>query len=171
LLGYLAGNSWSMIRVYLGRMGILAFLGGGVTLYLYFLLTKKRCLIGNRISWANTKLSSYMPGAWDFLRDRFRAGGWYGLNLTIALALFIVAAFSFGQIVEDLIDRETLFYLDFRIQGLAEGIINPGVTRFMVDITNLGGVYAVLITIGIIFSYLLHKKVGGTFFPFFLQLV
>jgi len=168
LLGYFAGNSWSIIRVYLGRMGILVFIGGGVTLYLYFLLTKKRRLIGKRIGWISTKLSPHMPGAWEFLRDRFRAGGWYGLNLTIALMLFIVAVFSFGEIVEDLIDKESLFYLDFSIQGLAEGIINPEVTRFMVDITNLGGVYVVLITIGIIFVYLLHKKCWWDLFSFFL---
>jgi membrane protein DedA with SNARE-associated domain len=168
LIGYFAGNSWSIIRVYLGRMGILAFICGGVTLYLYFLLTKKRHLIGKRIGWISTKLSTHMPGAWEFLRDRFRAGGWYGLNLTIALMLFIVALFSFGEIVEDLIDRETLFYLDFRIQGLVEGIISPGVTRFMVEITNLGGVYVVLIAIGIIFVYLLYKRGWWDLFSFFL---
>lgn len=168
LLGYFAGNSWSIIRVYLGRMGILAFIGGGVTLYLYFLLTKKRRLIGKRIGWISTKISSHMPGAWDFLRDRFRAGRWYGLNLTIALVLFIFALFSFGEIVEDLIDKETLFYLDFRIQGLVEGVISPGATRFMVEITNLGGVYVVLITIGIIFVYLLHKRGWWDLFSFFL---
>ncbi len=168
LLGYFAGNSWSIIREYLGRMGILAFLGGGVTVYLYFLLTKKRRLIGKRIGWISTKLSSHMSGAWEFLRDRVRAGGWYGLNLTIALMLFIVAAFSFGEIVEDLIDKESLFYLDFRIQRLAEGVISPGVTRFMVDMTNLGGVYVVLLTIAIIFVYLLHKRGWWDLFSFFL---
>jgi membrane protein DedA with SNARE-associated domain/membrane-associated phospholipid phosphatase len=168
VLGYFAGNSWSIIRVYLGRMGILAFIGGGVTLYLYFLLTKKRRVIQGNVGWIDKRLSSLMPGAWKFVKGRFRAGGWYGLNLTIALMLFIVALFSFGEIVEDLIDKETLFYLDFKIQGLAEGIINPGVTRFMVDITNLGGVYVVLITIVIIFVYLLHKKGWWDLFSFFL---
>jgi membrane protein DedA with SNARE-associated domain/membrane-associated phospholipid phosphatase len=168
LLGYSVGNSWDIIRVYLGRLGICAFISGAIVIYLYFLFTKKRRLIQEKVGWIDKKLSSHMPGAWDFVKGRFSAGGWYGLNLTIALMLFIVALFSFGEIVEDLIDKETLFYLDFRIQGLVEGIISPGVTRFMVDITNLGGTYTVSIAIGIIFVSLLHKKDWWDLFSLFL---
>ncbi|HUU40287.1 MAG TPA: bifunctional DedA family/phosphatase PAP2 family protein, partial [Desulfatiglandales bacterium] len=168
LLGYLVGNSWDIIRTYLGRLGILAFISGGVAIYLYFLITRKRRVIEARVGWIDKRLSFLMPGTWEFVKDRFRAGRWYGLNLTIALMLCIVAIFSFGEIVEDLVDKETLFYLDFRIQGLVEAIISPGVTRFMVDITSLGGIYTISITIGIIFAYLLHRKDWWNLFSLFL---
>jgi membrane protein DedA with SNARE-associated domain/membrane-associated phospholipid phosphatase len=168
LLGYFVGNSWGIIQVYLGRIGILAFIGGGVTLYLYLLFSKKRRLIGEKFDWISMKVSYHMPRVWEFLRDRFRAGGWYGLNLTIALVFFMLALFSFGEIVEDLIDEETLFYLDFRIQGLAKGIISPVATRSMVTIANFGGIYITVITIMIIFVYFLCKRDWWRLFTLFL---
>jgi membrane protein DedA with SNARE-associated domain/membrane-associated phospholipid phosphatase len=168
LLGYFAGSGWGILRVYLGRMGLLACIAGGLAVYLYFLLTTKRRVIQGHVGWIDKRLSSHMPGAWEFVKGRFRAGGWYGFNLTIALTLFIAALLSFGEIVEDLIDKEALFYLDLRVQGIVGGLISPGVTRFMVDITNLGGVYAALITAGALFVYLVHKKGWWDLFSFFL---
>jgi membrane protein DedA with SNARE-associated domain/membrane-associated phospholipid phosphatase len=168
VLGYLVGNSWSIIRVYLGRMGILAFIGGGVTLYLYFVLRKKRRFIEGSIGWINRSLSSHIPRTWKFVRRRLSAGEWYGLSLTIGLILFILALFSFGEIAEDVIDKETLFHFDLRIQRLVEGVISPRATEFMVDITNFGGVYLVITIIVVVLTYLLYKGDWWRVFTFFL---
>ncbi len=67
-----------------------------------------------------------------------------------------------------MIDKETLFYFDFRIQGLIEGVISPQITRFMVDITNFGGVYLVVITAGIMALYLFYKRYWWELFTLFL---
>lgn len=168
LLGYFIGNSWDIIKGYFGWIGILAFISGVIIIYLYFLLTKKRRLIKEKIGSIDRKLSSLMPKTWDFMKGRFSAGEWYGLNFTIAMVLFILTLFSFGEIVEDLMDKETLFYLDFRIRALVEGIINPEITKFMVDITNIGGVYLAILTVSIIALYLLYKRCWWKLFTLFL---
>lgn len=168
LVGYFLGNSWDIIKTYLGRLGISAFIIGAVIIYLYFLFTKKRRLIKGKISWIDKRLSTQMPGTWEFVKRRFRAGEWYGLNLTIALVFFILALFSFGEIVEDLIDKETLFYLDFKIQRLVEGVISPDTTRFMVDITNIGGVYLTAIIACAMALYLLYRRHWWELFTLFL---
>jgi len=168
LVGYFVGNSWDIIKTYLGQMGILAFISGVIIIYLYFLFTKKRRFIKEKIGWIDRKLSSQMPKTWDFIKIRFDAGRWYGLNLTMGIVFLVLALFSFGEIIEDLIDKETLFYLDFRIQGLIEGIISPQITRFMVDITNIGGVYLAILTVSIIALYLLYKRCWWKLFALFL---
>jgi len=168
LLGYFVGNSWDIISRYLGRIGIFAFMSGVIVIYIYFLFTKKKRLIKEKISWIDRRLSSQLPETWDFIKARFSAGSWYGLNLTMGIVLFVIAIFSFGEIIEDLIDKETLFYLDFRIQELVEGIISPEITRFMVDMTNLGGVYLTVITAGVVTLYLLYRKNWWELFTLFL---
>lgn len=69
-----------------------------------------------------------------------RGREWYGLQLTLSVTLFLLALLSFGEIVEDLIDRETLFRLDFQVQHVVERIMTPALTRVMVEITQAGGV-------------------------------
>ncbi len=158
LLGYFAGNSWEMIRGYLGRFGVFAFICGAVFIFLYFFLTKKRRLIREKSGWIDGQLSSRMPGTWDFIKERFNAGEWYGLNLTAGIVLLVFALYSFGEIIEDLVDKETLFHLDFRIQHLMKGMITPEATRWMADITNLGGVYLVALVISAAALYLMRKR-------------
>lgn len=168
LIGYFVGNSWEVIKIYLGRMGVFAFICGAIIAFLYFFITKRRRFIKEKVGWIDKKLSYQMPKTWEFVKGRFKAVEWYGLNLTVALILFIFALFSFGEIIEDLIDKETLFYLDFKIQKLVEGIISPGITRFMVDITNLGGVYLAIITVCATALYLLYRRYWWESFTLFL---
>jgi undecaprenyl-diphosphatase len=47
-------------------------------------------------------------------------------------------------------------------------LISPQVTRFMVDITNLGGVYLIVIASGAMALFLLYKRYWWDFFAFFL---
>ena len=168
LLGYFAGNSWDMIKGHLGRFGLFAFICGTIIIFLYFFLTKRRRLIQEKAGWIDRKLSSLMPETWNFIKSRFSAGEWYGLNLTMGIIFLVLALISFGEIVEDLIDKETLFYLDFRIQRFIEGVITPDVTRFMVDITNLGGVYLALFVTCAMTLYLLYKRYWWELFNIFL---
>jgi membrane protein DedA with SNARE-associated domain/membrane-associated phospholipid phosphatase len=166
LLGYFIGNSWDIIKIYLGRIGVFGFVFGVVIIFLYFFLTKRKRLLKEKIGWIDRKLSYQMPDTWAFIKARFNAGSWYGLNLTMGIVLLVLALYSFGEIIEDLIDKETLFYLDFRIQGLIEGIISPQITRFMVDITNIGSVYLAILTVSIITLYLLYKRCWWKLFVF-----
>jgi membrane protein DedA with SNARE-associated domain/membrane-associated phospholipid phosphatase len=168
LLGYFAGNSWDMIKGYLGRLGVLAFICGAIIIFLYFFLTKRRRLIQEKVGWFDKELSSRMPKIWHLIKGRFTPGEWYGLNLTMGIVLLVLALYSFGEIIEDLVDKETLFYLDFRMQRFVESIVTPQTTRFMVDITNIGGVYLSLLLAGVMTAYLLYKKRWWALFTIFL---
>jgi membrane protein DedA with SNARE-associated domain/membrane-associated phospholipid phosphatase len=167
LLGFFIGNSWGIIKVYLGRVGIFAFISGVVIIYFTF-FTKKRRLIQERVGWIDRKLSSQMPMTWGFMKGRFMSGRWYGLNLTIALLSLILALFSFSEIVEDLIGKQALFHLNFNIRCLLEGMIGPEVTRSMADIPDFGGTYLILTTIVLTFLYLVHKRDWWGLFTLFL---
>lgn len=168
VLGYFAGNSWDMIKGYFGHIGVFAFICGTIIIFLYFFLTKRRRLVQEKAGWIDNNLSSQFPETWGFVKGRFSAGEWYGLNLTAALTLFVFALLSFGEIINDFVDKETLFYLDFRIQRLIEGIVTPGATRLMVDITNLGGVYLALLATGAMVIYFLYKRYWWRLFTIFI---
>jgi undecaprenyl-diphosphatase len=99
-----------------------------------------------------------MQKARDLIKNRFHTAQWYGFNLTMALISLFLALYFFGVIVDDLVDEETLFYLDFRVQSFIEGIITPELTQFMVKITNLGGLYFTLIISALIVIYFLYKR-------------
>jgi membrane protein DedA with SNARE-associated domain len=168
LLGYIAGNSWDIIRRYSGQVGVFSFTLGVIMVFLYFFLTKRRRLLKEKIGWVDKRLSAQMPKTWYFMKARFNAGSWYGLNLTIGIVLLLLALFSFGEIIEALMDKETLFYLDFKVQGLVEELTSPQVTKFMVDITNVGGVYLVLLVSVALTLYLLYRRYWWDLFTFFL---
>lgn len=168
LLGYFVGNSWDIIKVYLGHLGVFAFTFCAIIIFLYFFLTKRRRLIKEKVGWIDKRLSSQMPRTWNFINARFRVGSWYGLNLTIGIVLLLLALYSFGEIIEDLMDKETLFYLDFEVERFVEKLISPQVTRFMVDITNLGGVYLIVIVSITMALFLLYKRYWWDLFTFFL---
>lgn len=168
VLGYFVGNSWYIIKEYIGSLGVFAFTFCAIIIFLYFFLTKRRRLIKKKVSWIDKRLSSQMPKTWDFIKARFSAGSWYGLNLTIGIVLLLLALFSFGEIIEELADKETLFYLDFRVKAFMEGLISPHVTAFMVGVTNLGGVSLIVIVSAVITLYLLYKRYWWDLFAFFL---
>jgi undecaprenyl-diphosphatase len=168
VLGYFVGNSWYIIKIYLGRLGIFAFIIGAIIIYLYFLFTKRRRLIKEKVGWIDKRMFSQMPKTWEFVKRRFSAGEWYGWNLTISLVFLILALFSFGEIAEDLIDKETLFYLDLKVQKLVESITSPAITRFMVDITNIGGVYLIAIIAAAMVLNLFYRRYWWDLFAFFI---
>ena len=168
LIGFFLGRSWDIIRIYLGRVGIAAFVAGLALLYLYSVLSKKRHLIRERLLQADQKLTELMPDAWPLLKDRFRAGRWYGLNLTISLIVLILALMSFGEIVEDLIDREMLFALDFKMQAFIGGLVTPGLTKGMVAITSLGSMYLLAPVVLLLALYLLFVRNWWDLFALFI---
>ncbi|MBN2538649.1 MAG: bifunctional DedA family/phosphatase PAP2 family protein, partial [Deltaproteobacteria bacterium] len=168
LIGFFLGRSWDIIRIYLGRVGIAAFVAGLALLYLYSVLSKKRNLIWERLLQADQKLKELMPEAWPLLKDRFRAGRWYGLNLTLSLIVLILALMSFGEIVEDLIDREMLFALDFKMQSFIEGLVTPGLTKVMTALTGFGSIYLLAPVVLLLALYLLFLRNWGDLFALFI---
>lgn len=168
LVGYFVGDSWDIIRTYLSYIGIFAFVCGAIIIFLYFFLTKRRRLIQEKVGWIDRKLSFQMPKTWGCVKDRFSAGRWYGFNLTMGIIFLVFALFSFNEIVENLMDKEKLFYLDFEVERFVEKLISPQMTKFMVDVTNLDGVYLIVIVSIAMVLFFLYKRYWWDLFTFFL---
>jgi len=99
-----------------------------------------------------------MTKGWEFVKSRFTHDHWYGLKLTIALTSLLLALYAFGVIVEDLVNRGSLYYLDFKVQRLVEGIVTPTITIFMTHITFLGSKNFTWGLAGLVIIFLLLKK-------------
>ncbi len=158
LLGYLAGNSWELIQHYLGEVavtaGILALLA--VLGVAYF--RRRRRLVRRHLGRLDRTIGNRLPGIWGFTKDRFRARSWYGLNLTVWLILLLLAVLSFAGIVEDLVDKDTLYYLDTQARGFIEGIVSPQVTQVMVGVANGAGPYATAAIAAAEILYLIYSR-------------
>jgi undecaprenyl-diphosphatase len=99
-----------------------------------------------------------MTRGWEFVKGRFTHDHWYGLNLSIALITLILALYFFGVIVEDLVNRGSLYYLDFKSQQLVEEIVVPPITIIMIHITFLGSRTFTWGLSGLVIIILLLKK-------------
>ncbi|HLQ26559.1 MAG TPA: bifunctional DedA family/phosphatase PAP2 family protein [Acidiferrobacterales bacterium] len=168
LLGYFIGNSWDTIKQYVGRLGVVAFIIGASLIYLYFVLTRHRHLLRNKMRWLDKQLSLHVASVWIFIKRRFRTDVWHGLNLTLGLVLLLLAVFAFSGIIEDLVDRERLYLLDFQVQHFVEDMISPAVTKFLVIGAKISGPYLGVIVLAVMFFYLLWKKDWWQLFILFL---
>ncbi|MGO9176864.1 MAG: phosphatase PAP2 family protein [Desulfobaccales bacterium] len=99
-----------------------------------------------------------MTKGWESVKGRFTHDHRYGLKLTLSLTILLLALFSFGMIVEGWVNRGSLYYLDFKVQRLVEGIVTPTLTIFMTHITFLGTTNFTWGLAGLVVVILLLKK-------------
>ena len=99
-----------------------------------------------------------MTKTWGFINNRFRAGKWHGLGLTVGVACFALSVLSFAAIVDSLSEKGTLFHLDRKINAYAIKVANPGLTAFLGTITHLGSIYLVVMVAVIVGAILFIRK-------------
>jgi undecaprenyl-diphosphatase len=78
------------------------------------------------------------PRAWTFLAQRFAAGEYLGLHLTVGLGLSLGALWLFGGIAEDVIHHDPLTQLDVTVANLLHQHASGTLTEIAKDITLLG---------------------------------
>ena len=103
-------------------------------------------------------LTSRMPKAWGFIKDRFRVGKWYGIGLTVGVACFLLSILLFAAIVDSLSEKGTLFHLDLKINAYVIRAADPGLTAFLGTVTELGSIYTVVIVAVIVGVILFIRK-------------
>jgi membrane-associated phospholipid phosphatase len=101
---------------------------------------------------------SRMPKARGFIKDRFRTGKWSGIGLTVGVVCFALSILSFAAIVGSLSEKGTLFHLDLRINAYVIRVANPGLTRFLGTVTDLGSIYLVVVVAVIVGGILVIRK-------------
>jgi len=77
--------------------------------------------------------------AWirDFFKD------YLNVRLALGFIAIIVLFLLFGNITEDVIERDRIVTLDYYVHDQIERIRNPVLTQAMTVVTNLGGVYVI----------------------------
>jgi len=78
------------------------------------------------------------PKAWTFLAQRFAAGEYLGLHLTIGLGLSLGALWLFGGIAEDVIHHDPLTQFDVTVANLLHQHASATLTEIAKGITLLG---------------------------------
>ena len=98
-----------------------------------------------------------------FLKARF----------TIALITIFLWILTFWIIVESLISKGTVYYLDYEVKWFVRGVANPSVKEFMISIINIlypFDHYVVLGIFGILLLCLLLKKELWSIIALFLSI-
>lgn len=115
-------------------------------------------MVLKRICRIDLNLTSRMPKTWGFIKDRFRAGKWYGIGLTVGVACFALSILFFAAIVDSLWAKGTLFHLDLKINAYMIRVANPGLTWFLGTVTDLGSIYLVVMVAVIVGVILFIRK-------------
>lgn len=193
LLGYFFGQSWQLIEKWSGRAGVFVLfilLVGAAFGYLYKILAGRQAEI---CGWVMNKYRGFIsdprikgfterhPELVLFIRERLSPESYLGLHLTVGLAISAVFVWIFGGITEDILTGDPFVVVDTWVLTHVLYFRTPGVSRFMVLFTQLGGIAAIIIGSFIVGTYLLLKRrfdylltyimaiIGGGFLVFVLK--
>ena len=87
----------------------------------------------------------------DFVRARLARDSRLGLRLTLSVLLFIGATWLFGGIAEDVVTGDPLVEVDRQIAHWFHAHATPGLTRWMLIVTDAYGITAIGV-LGLIFG-------------------
>jgi len=74
-----------------------------------------------------------------FLAARFSPEGAFGLQLTLGVALIVLAAFGFGVVAEDVVRNAAITRLDVQLAEWFHARATPGFTQAMLFVTHCNG--------------------------------
>src|SRR6059058_3596516 len=81
------------------------------------------------------------PHGWAaFLAARFSPQGAFGLQLTLGVALILLAAWVFGELAEDVVRGAAITRLDVRLAHWFHARATPAFTHAMLAVTYWNGV-------------------------------
>ena len=92
------------------------------------------------------------------IKNRFRAGKLYGIDLAVGMACCAISILAFLAIVHSLSEKGTLFHLDLKTNAYAIKVANPGLTAFLGTITHLGSIYLVVMVAVVVGVILFIRK-------------
>jgi undecaprenyl-diphosphatase len=81
------------------------------------------------------------PGWTAFLAARFSPQGAFGLQLTVGVALILLAALVFGVLAEDVVRGAAITRVDVRLAHWFHARATPGFTRAMLFVTHWNGLF------------------------------
>lgn len=92
-----------------------------------------------------------------FLRARLARGTRFGLHLTVGLAVAILAAWLFGAIAEDVVERDPIVYTDLAISTWLQQHRTPALTQLMLGVTQLHSHVGIALLASLLGLYLYRR--------------
>jgi len=95
----------------------------------------------------------------DFLRARLSPHGYLGLQLTVGMAVVLLAVFVFANIAEEVVERDSLVVLlDEHLMQWLQAHATPGRTAFFLFVTHWHNTPGVLVMTTLLVLWLAHKR-------------
>ena len=91
-------------------------------------------------------------------RSRFSPAGWFVLQLAAGAVLFVAAAWLFGGIAEDVVEKDPITVLDAEIAAWLHLRAFAPFTRFMLAVSLLHGIAGICAMATLFALYLLWKR-------------
>ncbi|NOY39958.1 MAG: phosphatase PAP2 family protein, partial [Nitrospirae bacterium] len=170
LLGYFFGQSWQLIEKWSGRAGVfvlfILLVAGGFG-YLYKIVVRRQAEICGwvmdkyRVFVSDPRIRGFVerhPDLVLFVRERLSPESYLGLHLTVGLVISAVFVWIFGGITEDILTGDPFVAIDSWVLAHVLYFRTPGVSRFMILFTQLGGVTAIMIGSLVVGSYLVFRR-------------
>lgn len=80
-----------------------------------------------------------------FFLARLSPEGKFGIRLTVGMLVLMAASWIFGSIAEDVFTADEITFVDLNIANWFHAHMSPGVTTFMMVISQLHGVFGITI--------------------------
>lgn len=113
----------------------------------------------DRRSAARTRPGGATSDSWFArFRHRFSPGGWFLLQLGGGVVLFVVAAWVFGGIAEDIVEKDPITVLDAELASWLHLRAFAPFTRFMLTLSLLHGIVGISILTVLFALYLLWRR-------------
>ena len=166
LAGYLAGSSWHLLEGYLGQASLVILIVL-VVLVVFVIAARwvasnyarlharvERFLARSRVRALRERYVKQIA----FLGRRFDPGARFGLSLTIGVSVVLIIGFVFGEIFDEVAERDTGF-IDYPLLSFFVDHRSPEVTAAMKVITFFGGsvVALVILSTAVVLSYFRTK--------------
>ncbi len=92
------------------------------------------------------------------MRDRFSAEGWLGLHLTIGALILVGAAWIFGALAEDVVNRDPIVVIDAGIANWFHARATPAAVQAMELLTFFGSSAWVIAAASMLAIYLIRRR-------------
>jgi membrane protein DedA with SNARE-associated domain/membrane-associated phospholipid phosphatase len=146
LLGYFFGRSWHVLEQWIGRAA--ALLGAALLLVIagawlrQWIVRHEKELRGQWQTLIHQPtIARFRRGFAPqirFLQQRLTPGGYLGLRLTVGAGIIVLASWTFGSIVEDVLTQDPLVILDKRVALWIHAHATPEATQAAKVITFFG---------------------------------
>ncbi|ACY14375.1 phosphatase PAP2 family protein [Haliangium ochraceum] len=104
------------------------------------------------------RISATAPGPWQFLKRRFQRSVPFGLGLTLATAIFLVAVYLFAEVTDSWTEQGKLYHLDRLVNEQLGGAFSSGLVLQALRLATYFGAVPSMIVIAVLLALWLWRQ-------------